>query len=348
MRILILGGTRNIGYLLTHALVKAGHDVNVLTRGKTGRKLPDGVTHFKADRTVPTQLEAVLAGQRFDAVIDFIVFNGDEAKSAVNLFHDKTDHYIFISTGQVYLVRTTADGIPFYTLEAEVGPFSESDYDGPVMPEPAPNTYDHAEWAYGFHKREAEDVFARAHAERNFPYTALRLSMVNSAYDPLMRLYSYFVRMADGGPLLLPDDLGHPLRHVSADDAVRVIELLLASGPTAHRAFNIAGEPLGVWLDDMLRKVGQSHYGAAPQLVRVPRAELMANGFLPDCSPFSELWMSHLDNQLSVDVLGMSYTSTGIVIDDIHAHYTAHPPKPPSGYRRREAEIAFAKARITG
>jgi hypothetical protein len=39
--------------------------------------------------------------------------------------------------------------------------------------------------------------------------------------------------------------------------------------------------------------------GIKPHIIRVKRSELEANGFLPDCSPFSDRWMSELDNTRS-------------------------------------------------
>ena len=43
MKVLVLGGTQFNGLALVHELVRAGHDVTVLNRGKTAAALPDGV-----------------------------------------------------------------------------------------------------------------------------------------------------------------------------------------------------------------------------------------------------------------------------------------------------------------
>ena len=50
MNILIIGGTRNLGHYLTHELLKAGHQVTVLNRGKTPDALPEMVERLRGDR----------------------------------------------------------------------------------------------------------------------------------------------------------------------------------------------------------------------------------------------------------------------------------------------------------
>ena len=74
-------------------------------------------------------------------------------------------------------------------------------------------------------------------------------------------------------------------------------------------------------------------------MVRVRRDLLEANGFLPDCSPFSERWMSELDNTRSKQELGMStrhYASIWRRSSPIMPK-TRRPR--PASYRRRRAEL---------
>ena len=69
-----------------------------------------------------------------------------------------------------------------------------------------------------------------------------------------------------------------------------------------------------------------------------PREVLQANGFLPDCSPFSDVWMSELDNTRSKQELDMRYTPVPVYLERIVAHHQQNPPRPPVSYRRRAAE----------
>ncbi len=164
------------------------------------------------DRTDPSQLSHALNGHSFDAVVDNALYKGAEVEPIVRLLNGRIQHYIFVSSGQVYLVREDIER-----------PFSEADYEGRLMPSPKPNTYGYEEWMYGIEKRRAEDALRAAWERRGFPYTSLRLPMVNSERDHFYRLYNYIVRLKDGGPILVPSTPVYPLRHVYADDVVTAI-----------------------------------------------------------------------------------------------------------------------------
>lgn len=185
-------------------------------------------------------------------------------------------------------------------------------------------------------KRRAEAVFAEAYAKHHFPYTALRMPMVNSERDNFMRLYSYMLRIKDGGPILVPDVPNYPLRHVYTADVVNVVMTLIEKGIGKGNAYNISQEET-VSLTTFLGILGEL-MGIEPRIHMVERALLEANGFLPDCSPFSERWMSELDNTLSKTELGATYTPLREYLAKIVTHYTEYPPKQPAGYRRRKAE----------
>lgn len=329
MNILIIGGTRNLGHQLVYALLKLGHRVTVLNRGVTRDELPPEVERLRADRTDAAQLESALARRTFDVVVDNALYNGREADAIVKLLTGHVGQYIFISTGQVYLVR---EGVP--------RPFVEDAYAGRVMPAPKPNTYSYEEWAYGVEKRQAEDRLAEAWANDGFPYTSLRLPMVNGERDHFSRLYNYVLRLKDGGPILVPTTPNFPLRHVYSGDVVTAILRLIETGTGKGRAYNIAQDEtlsLAEFLDivaDLL--------GVEPTIVRVKRDLLEANGFLPDCSPFSERWMSELDNERSKTELGMSYTPLRDYLTRILDYYESRDVPAPASYRRRNAEKMLA------
>ncbi|MEM6282304.1 MAG: NAD-dependent epimerase/dehydratase family protein [Chloroflexota bacterium] len=333
MHVLIIGGTRHMGHFLTLALQQNGHTVTVLNRGITRNDLPDDVLRLKADRTIPAQLEQALSGQTFDAVVDFVLYDGDEAQITVDLLRGKIGHYIFISSGQVYLLRT---GL--------TRPFKETDYDGECIIEPALNTYDHEEWLYGLNKRHAEDLLARAHTTHNFPYTSLRLPMVNGERDPMNRLYGYILRMKDNGAVLVPDEPNYPLRHVYAHDVVQAVMKLLETGAGKGQAYNISQDET-LTLVDFLKRLG-STLDIEPNIVEAPRSLLDANGFLPDCSPFSDRWMSELDNTRSKEELGLNYTPLDSYLQNLVAHYAENQPQQPISYRRRNAEKHFAESYV--
>ncbi len=329
MNILIIGGTRNVGHYLTHELLSAGHNVTLLNRGKTPDNLPDEIERLRADRTDSFQLEKVLIGREFDVVVDNALYKQQEAETIVRLLNGRVGHYIFLSSGQVYLVREGAER-----------PFSEESYDGRLIPAPKANTFAYEEWLYGIDKRKAEDVIARAGQEQGFPFTSLRLPMVNGERDHFSRLYSYVLRLKDGGPILVPETPDYALRHIYSQDVVKAI-LLSMKQSGKGRAYNISQDET-TSLEEFLDIVGDLLV-VRPQLVHLRRGLLEANGFLPDCSPFSERWMSELTNDRSKAELGMTYTPLREYLSKIITHYQSDPPRDPLGYKRRHREIQFAE-----
>lgn len=329
MNILIIGGTRNLGHRLVNALLPAGHTITILNRGMTRDELPDEIERLRADRTDPQQLQQALQGRSFDVVVDNALYNGREAETIVELLDGKVGQYLFVSSGQVYLVREGAER-----------PYREEDYAGRVMPPPKPTTYSYEEWTYGIEKRQAEDVLSAAWEKNGFPYTSLRLPMVNGERDHFNRLYNYLLRIQDGGPILVPTTPNFPLRHVYAGDVTEAMMTLIETGLGKGRAYNISQEET-VTLDEFLALLGDA-VGNTPNIVRVKRDLLEANGFLPDCSPFSERWMSELDNQRSKAELGLEYTPLRSYLQTIADYYETHKPPQPVSYRRRHAEKMLA------
>jgi nucleoside-diphosphate-sugar epimerase len=332
--VLILGGTRNLGHVTAVVLLEAGHDVTVMNRGVTPDELPPEIHRLRGDRGEPDQMRSELRGRDFDLVLDTTTYTGADARSAVDVFRGRVGRYVFVSTGQVYLVR---EGIS--------RPFREDSYDGPVMPEPRRESEDYESWAYGAWKRDAEDEFAKAFSHDGFPVTTVRLPMVASERDHYGRIQAYVARLLDGGAILVPDETGLPLRHVYVGDVARLVVNLVAAREGAGRAYNIsygASMSLTEFLETLSAIVKRPL-----DLHRAARSELTKAGLLPHCSPFSGHWMSELDNTRSLTELGettISYTNPAtylpLLVEDYERRW-----RPgnlvPSGYDQRSKENEF-------
>jgi nucleoside-diphosphate-sugar epimerase len=263
--------------------------------------------------------------------VDFAGFAAPDVERAVRVLRGHVGHYVFISTGQVYLVR-----------EPRPSPARETDYDGTVMREPPPGHPDHGDWAYGVGKRSCEDALAAAFARDGFPSTRLRVPVINGERDHTRRLEGYLWRLLDGGPVLLPDGGTHRLRHVYGRDVSRTIAGLLGQGRTFGQAYNLCQEetPTLVEVVEMLA----GHLGTAPRLRPVARAAIEAAGLDPvRVSPFSGRWMSMLDPARAKEELGFRSTPPREYLGSIAASFLAHPPAaPPDAYADRPRELALA------
>src|SRR5437867_9815867 len=136
LRILLIGGSGFLGHHVAGALLEAGHDVTVLSRGAQG--MPQGVHALVADRNDRAALSRALEGRRFDLTVDFLVFDAADVEALLFVPYAALGRYLMISTGQVYLVSDGARP-----------PYREDDAEGAVIAEPDPNSEDHPSWVYG-------------------------------------------------------------------------------------------------------------------------------------------------------------------------------------------------------
>ncbi len=333
MDVLLIGGTRFLGPLLVMRLLAGGHKVSILNRGTRpdpfGAFLPR-IEGFVADRRSP-EFSRALTGRAFDAVIDFAAYEEEDVTGALRALEGRCGHYILISTGQVYLVR---EGCP--------RPARETDYMGPLMPRPAEDP-DLGQWQYGIGKRACEDALLRAWEERRFPFTSLRIPVVNGERDYYRRIDGYLFRLMDGGPVILPDGGQARTRHVYSGDVVRTIASILGNSSTFGQAFNLCQSEtptvreLVATLADIL--------GASPRFVDRTSRELEAASLVPSMvSAFSTQWMSFLDPEKAVKTLDFHHTPLREYLSRIVACFFASPPtEPPPAYAHREKELDLAR-----
>lgn len=327
MKILIIGGTRFVGYQLTWRLLAAGHQVTLLNRGTTPDPFEARVTRLVADRST-SSFASALGREAFDACVDFACYTGGDAAGVVQtLGRGRVGHYIMISTGQVYLVRTKVPS-----------PAREPDYDGPTVPRPA-DAADLDDWAYGIAKRQAEDVLVAAGRDEAFPATRLRIPMVNGERDYYRRVESYLVRILDGGPVILPDGGHHPTRHVYSGAVVRLIAAILGDSRAVGRAYNLAQAETPT-LAELVTLMAEL-LGAPARLAAIPAVELSEAGIVPQAiSPFSGRWMSFLDPTRAQTELNFIHEAPTIYLAKIISCYLNDPPRiPPAGYATRAEEL---------
>jgi nucleoside-diphosphate-sugar epimerase len=329
MHVLVVGGNRFVGYLLVWRLLAAGHRVTVLNRGTLADPFGERVERLRGDRTTPEFLR-LLAGRRFDATVDFAAFTGADVEGVLAALGERAGHYVLVSTGQVYLVRADCPR-----------PAREVDYDGPLLPKPA-GAEDLAEWDYGMGKRACEDLLLRAWQERRFPFTSVRIPMVNGERDHFRRIEGYLWRLLDGGPVLLPDGGDQPMRHVYGADVARAVAELLGRPVCFGQAYNLAQDETPT-LREVVAALA-AELGVRPRLAPVAAQRIRAAGLaVKEVSPFSSAWMSFLSPARAAAELQFRATPLRIGLGRIVASFLAHPPADrPAGYARRAEELALA------
>ena len=97
MKLLMIGGTRFVGWQIVAAAQARGHEVTVFHRGKTAA--PEGVEAIVGDRD--GELDR-LGDRRWDAVVDTCGYVPRLVRDAVEALRDRVEHFTFISTVSVY------------------------------------------------------------------------------------------------------------------------------------------------------------------------------------------------------------------------------------------------------
>ena len=138
MKVLVMGGTQFNGLALVHELVRAGHDVTILNRGKTEAPLPRSVRRLIGDRTDHERLREVFRDEEFDCIQDMSAYHPEDVELMIELFRGRTGHYVFASSTMIY-------------APSGVLPIGE---DHPVDRSDRQNEY-------GMHKLLCEDILVR-------------------------------------------------------------------------------------------------------------------------------------------------------------------------------------------
>lgn len=328
MRVLIIGGTRFVGYNIVKKLLQDGHRVAVFNRGKTDDDLGPGVEHLKGDRRDDRKFAEIFRGKHFDVIVDVIGYKAQNVECSVKAFAGNIGHYVFISTGQVYLVT-----------ENRHQPSREEDFDQPLIKCPAGSE---DAWFYGVEKRECEKVLMKAYEKNKFPVTVLRLPIIHGPGDHTLRTYSYLLRILDGGPVILPDGGNTTIRHIYVADVAQTVSEIIENEETKGETYNLAQKEV---MDlrgfiELCAKLMKHKV----KFVSVSSLELLHHGLDPAFSPYSGQWISFMDITKAEQELGFRPTPVRkwlrTTIDWFLNKYQGE--KPPN-YALRSRERDFAQ-----
>lgn len=324
MKILILGGTSFFGRETAILLQKAGHEVTVFSRRAPVDGLPLDIRQTRGDRTVEIDLNR-MATDRWDAVIDNICYTAEDARKAVSVFSGRVGLYIYTSSASVYSVLEGSSS-PFRETQAELLPLKAQ------LKE---------KYAYGLGKYAAEKEFLGAFLERKFPATIIRPPVVIGPNDPTLRAYSYWLRLADGGPLFLPG-FAFRNRFVFSKDMARAFEALLNAREPYGRAYNI-GDSADMTLDDFV-KVSARILHRDAEVLYPEHGWLKENGFDFAAAPFSMAGDFVLDISRAEKELDWRSTPAAQWLEQtINWYLLSYTGPAPANYAARKRELELAQ-----
>jgi 2'-hydroxyisoflavone reductase len=262
MRLLVLGGSRFIGWAVAAAAVERGWDVTTFNRGMSG---PDvaGVRVLRGDRTRGDDVERLAGSGPWDAVVDTSGYVPREVLAGCELLAAVASRYVFMSTVSVYRgwpVEPLSETSEVLRCPAAAGPeFGEDVEDGPTR--------------YGYQKAGCELAVAQTFgADRSM---VLRPGVVLGPREYVGRLPWWLRRVAAGGRVLAP---GSPDRSIQPVDVRDLAAFALAGAePGVLGTFNVTAPIGGETFGGMLRACADVT-GSDAEFVWVPDDRLAAQG----------------------------------------------------------------------
>jgi len=251
MRVCVVGGTGNISTSIVKLLVEVGHEVTIFNRGQTPGA-PNGVKAITGDRKDRSSFEAAMQAEAFDAAIDMLCFDADDAHSALRAFRG-VKHLVYCST------------VCTYGVEYDWLPVSE---DHPLRPITD----------YGRNKVAADRVFLAAHYGEDFPVTIIKPSTTYGPSWPMLRQISWEAgwvdRVRKGKAIAICGD-GRALHQwLYVDDAAPAFVHVLHRDRCIGQTYNMMKRDFGTWID--YHRTAMKVIGREVEMVGVPLVDLLA------------------------------------------------------------------------
>jgi nucleoside-diphosphate-sugar epimerase len=249
MKILFIGGTGNISADCSALLHERGHEVLVVTRGRSA--VPPEYRVLLADRRDLGAMRAALKGTAPDVVINFLGYELEDMRLDFELFAGAVRQYIFISSATVYAKPPPATPT---TEEAPLG-----------------NVW----WDYAQKKLMCERWLLERRSQGGFPVTIVRPSHTYSKRwipNPVSSSsYTFAARLESGQPVWVPDDGQNPWTLTATADFAVGLAGLVGKPEAIGEAFHITSDEALSW-NQIYAEIAAALGGkaSATPIVKVP------------------------------------------------------------------------------
>jgi nucleoside-diphosphate-sugar epimerase len=242
MRVLIIGGTRFIGWHSASALIRAGHNVRLFHRGSTPLEGLEGVSEILGEKENLPSYQGRFRDFHPEVVIDCIGYTDSDGRRLIQTFAGWIPRLIFLSSCDVYrahavLHRATDDPVQTTPL-AEDSPLRTNVYPyrkyatGPE------------DWRYDYDKIPVERMLL---AQPGLDTTIFRLPAVHGPRDYQLRVWEHLRKMEAGRKvILLPETFSNWLwGRGYVENIAAAICHFLSKETTSSAIFNL-GDPVAL------------------------------------------------------------------------------------------------------
>lgn len=268
MKIGIVGGTGNISLSIVRLLLEQGHEVVCFNRGESA-PLPAGARLIQGDRRNRENFERQMQAEKFDAAIDMICFDAEDAASSVRAFR-----------GVGWFVQTST--VCTYGIQYDYFPADETHPLRPITD-------------YGRNKAAADDVFLAAFHQEKFPAVIIKPSTTYGPVQGMVRQvcwdFSWIDRVKKGKPLLICGDGNALHQHLHVDDAALGFVGVIGKERTLGQTYNLVNRGYITWAD--YHRTAMKILGQESELVGVPFEDLRKLN-VPDFEICEEIFAHHV------------------------------------------------------
>jgi nucleoside-diphosphate-sugar epimerase len=248
MRVLIIGGTGLISTAIVDQLVERGDDVTIVNRGVSAVRFTgaERVRVLRGDRhdfaAFEAQMREESARHRFDAVIDMVAFQPEEAESLLRAFSGSVKQIVVCSTVCVY--------------------------GGPMTRVPATDDEPHRPVTqYGRNKSAIERTLLAANGRDGLHTTVLRPSFTTGEGHTLggavMFDDSTLERFRQGRPIVVHDDGRTPWAIAHVSDVARGFVGALLNPRAYGQTYHLTSDEHTTW-DGVYRAMAEAAQPQAP------------------------------------------------------------------------------------
>jgi nucleoside-diphosphate-sugar epimerase len=249
MKIGIVGGTGNISQAIVQLLLEQGHEVVCFNRGQTS-PVPEGVRLIHGDRHDRAEFESRMQAEKFDAAIDMICFDAEDAASSIRAFR-----------GVGWFVQTST--VCTYGIQYDYFPVDETHPLRPIT-------------AYGRQKAAADDVYLAAYHQEKFPVVIIKPSTTYGPVQGMVRQiawdFSWIDRTQKGKPVLVCGDGNALHQHLHVEDIAHAFAGVLGKERTIGQTYNAVNRGYITWAD--YHRLAGKILGKEVELVGVPLVDL--------------------------------------------------------------------------
>ncbi len=272
MKIGIVGGTGNISQSIVRLLLEKGHEVVSFNRGRA-MKAPEGVRVIQGDRSNREDFEHKMQAEKFEAAIDMICFNAEDAASSVRAFR-----------GVGWFVQTSTTCT--YGIQYDYFPVDETH---PLRP----NT------EYGRNKVSADDIYLEAYYREKFPVIVIKPSTTYGPVQGMLRQicwdFSWIDRVQKGKPIVVCGDGFALHQHMHVDDIAKAFLGVIGKEHTIGQTYNAVNPGYITWAD--YHRLAGKILGKEVILVGVPfedlkRLNIPNSGILEDEFAYNDYYSS--------------------------------------------------------